>query len=71
MITIAHAHKSGVIFHFFQELSNNKKKALRPKMTKIASRGGGEGPAILILLINALSAVLLDVAEEIYFISFD
>ena len=29
-----------VIFHFFQELSNKKKiKALRPKMTKIASRG--------------------------------
>ena len=41
MITTAHAHKSGVIFHFFQELSNKKKiKALRPKMTKIASRGG-------------------------------
>ena len=37
--------KSGVIFHFFQELSNKKEiKALRPKMTKIASRGGG-GPA--------------------------
>ena len=29
-------------FIFFQELSNKKKiKALRPKMTKIASRGGG------------------------------
>ena len=42
VITTAHAHKSGVIFHFFQELSNKKKiKALRPKMTKIASRGGG------------------------------
>ena len=28
-------------FIFFQELSNKKKiKALRPKMTKIASRGG-------------------------------
>ena len=33
-------------FIFFQELSNKKKiKALRPKMTKIASRGGG-GPAL-------------------------
>ena len=40
VITTAHAHKSGVIFHFFQELSNKQKiKALRPKMTKIASRG--------------------------------
>ena len=29
-------------FIFFQELSNKKKiKTLRPKMTKIASRGGG------------------------------
>ena len=38
----AHAHKSSVIFHFFQELSNKKKiKALRPNMTKIASKGGG------------------------------
>ena len=27
-------------FHFFQELSNKKIKALRRKMTKIASRGG-------------------------------
>ena len=39
MITTAHAQKSGAIFHFFQELSNKKIKALRPKMTKIASRG--------------------------------
>ena len=31
-------------FIFFQELSNKKKiKALRPKMIKIASRGGGGG----------------------------
>ena len=46
VITTAHAHKSGVIFHFFQELSNKKKiKALRPKMTKIASRGG---PALIL-----------------------
>ena len=36
VITTAHAHKSGVIFHIFQDLSN---KNLRPKMTKIASRG--------------------------------
>ena len=40
-ITTAHAHKSDVIFIFFQELSNKKSKALRPKMTKIASKGGG------------------------------
>ena len=47
VITTAHAHQSGVIIHFFQELSNKKKiKALRPKMTKIASRGGG-GPALM------------------------
>ena len=50
-MTTAHAHKSGVIFHFFQELSNKTKKikALRPKMTKIASRGGGGGGPALIL----------------------
>ena len=30
VITIAHAHKSGVIFHIFQDLSNKKKiKALQ------------------------------------------
>ena len=41
MITTAHAHKSGVIFHFFPRPFKQKKiKALRPKMTKIASRGG-------------------------------
>ena len=35
----AHAHKSGFLFHFFfQELSP---KNLRPKMTKIASKGKG------------------------------
>ena len=33
--------KVGSFFIFFQDLSNKKKiKALRPKMTKIASRGG-------------------------------
>ena len=38
-ITTAHAHKSGVIFHFFpRALKQIKKKALQPKMTKIASR---------------------------------
>ena len=48
VITTAHAHKSGVIFHFFQELSNKKKiKDLRPKMTKIASRG----PALTFTLV--------------------
>ena len=39
VITTAHAHKSVFFFIFFQELSNKKIKALRPKMTKIASRG--------------------------------
>ena len=40
VITTALAHESGVIFHFFQELSNKQKsKAPRPKMTKIASGG--------------------------------
>ena len=40
-MTTAHAHKSGVIFHFFSKTFQTKKKikALRPKMTKIASRG--------------------------------
>ena len=28
VITTAHAHKSGVIFHFFQDLSNQKKLRL-------------------------------------------
>ena len=40
VITTAHAHKSGVIFHFFQELSNKKIKALRPKMTENSLKGG-------------------------------
>ena len=41
VITTAHAHKSGVIFHFFPRAFKQKKiKALRPKMTKIASKGG-------------------------------
>ena len=31
--------KVASFFIFFQELSNKKIKALRPKMTKIASRG--------------------------------
>ena len=40
--------KVASFFIFFQELSNKKKiKALRPKMTKIASRGGGGGPALI------------------------
>ena len=39
MITTAHAHKSGVIFHVFPRPFKQKKiKKLRPKMTKIASR---------------------------------
>ena len=41
VITTAHAHQSGVIFSFFSRAFKQKKiKALRPKMTKIASRGG-------------------------------
>ena len=40
VITTAHAHKSGVIFHISKSFQTKKKiKALRPKMTKIASRG--------------------------------
>ena len=42
MITTAHAHKSGVILHIFPRAFKQKIfKAVRPKMTKIASRGGG------------------------------
>ena len=56
VISTAHAHKSGVIFHFLQlqELSNKKNiKALRLKMTKIASRGSclKAGPPGAILVI--------------------
>ena len=41
VITTADAHKSGVICHFFPRAFKQKKvKALRPKMTKIASRVG-------------------------------
>ena len=44
VITTAHAHKSGVIFHIFSRAFKQKKfKALRPKMTKIASGAGGGG----------------------------
>ena len=44
VINTAHAHKSGVIFHLFSRAFKQKKiKALRPKMTKKASR---EGPAL-------------------------
>ena len=40
VITSAHAHKSGVIFHIFPRAFKQKKiTALRPKMAKIASRG--------------------------------
>ena len=41
VITTAHAQKVVSFFIFFQELSNKTKKikTLRPKMTKIASRG--------------------------------
>ena len=50
MITTAHVHKSGVIFHIFQrafKLTNIKELPPKPRMTKIASRGRGrEGPAL-------------------------
>ena len=41
VITTAHTHKSGVIFHIFPRAFKQKKKiqALRPKMTKVTSRG--------------------------------
>ena len=56
VITTAHAHKSGVIFHFFPRAFKQKKiKALRPKMTKIASRGGG-GPALMIADLSSCPA---------------
>ena len=40
VITTAHAHNSGVIFHIFKSFQTKKIKALRPKTTEIASRGG-------------------------------
>ena len=42
VITTAHAHKSGVIFPIFPRAFKQKKKikALQPKMTEIASKGG-------------------------------
>ena len=43
VISTAHAHKSGVIFSFFPRAFKQKIKALRPKMTKIASRGYLQG----------------------------
>ena len=51
VITTPHAHKSGVIFHIFPRAfkQNKKIKALRPKMTEIAPRGGG-GPALSLLM---------------------
>ena len=36
VIITAHAHKSGVIFHFFKSFQTKKIKALRPKIIKIA-----------------------------------
>ena len=40
MIITAHAYKSGGIFHILLELWTKQKiKALRPKMTKNATRG--------------------------------
>ena len=39
VITTVHAHKSDVIFHIFTRAFKQKIRALRPKMTKIASRG--------------------------------
>ena len=39
VITTTQAHKIGVILHTFQQLSKKKIKKLRPKTTKIDSRG--------------------------------
>ena len=39
VITIGHAHKSGVIFIFFKNFQIKQIKTLWPNMTKIASRG--------------------------------
>ena len=53
MITSAHAHESGVIFHIFPRPFKQKKiKALRPKITKLASRGSclPSHPARLVFL---------------------
>ena len=46
VITTANAHKSGVIFHIFPRAFKQTKKikALRPNMTKIASRGSCLNP---------------------------
>ena len=47
MITTAHVHESGVIFHFLKSFQTKKKiKAVRPKMTKIASRGSCLNPKL-------------------------
>ena len=46
VIATTQAHKSDVIFSFFPRAFKQKKnRVLRPKMTQIASRGGG-GPAL-------------------------
>ena len=50
VITTAHAHKSGVIFHFFLRAFKQKKiKAPPPKMTKIASRGPALKPSSTVI----------------------
>ena len=58
VITTAHAHKSGVIFHFFSKSFQKKKKikAIRPKTTKIASKGGG--PALKLYKPGGMYGVL-------------
>ena len=54
--------KVASFFIFFQELSNKKKiKALRPKMTKIASRGG---PAFKVALYKYLSVTKNDFVTQ-------
>ena len=70
VITTARAHKSGVIFHinFFQDHSSKKKiKKLRPKMTKIASRGScrnhGNWSPVLLSLFSAYIRVLVGGCE--------
>ena len=65
MITTAHAHKSGVIFHFFPRAFKQKKfKALRPKMTKIASRGGGPLNGVASLLVVTARVTIRDIKES-------
>ena len=62
VITTAHAHKSGVIFHILPRPFEQKRgKKLRPKMTEIASRGGS---CLKPSCLNEYSLFLLSVLIE-------